>query len=120
VHVFEIAYCEESDTLAISLFQHHTVVFLDYASGSVKSGATIGNGWPGRADGQLYYPDGLAFSDDGRFLFVADKYNHRISKFVSATGAFVEHLLTRETHGIEQPSRVVQYGDCIRPKPMET
>ena len=49
---------------------------------------TIGEG-VGQADGQLYYPDALAVSNDGLVVYVADTGNHRIVEFGATSGEFI-------------------------------
>ncbi len=66
--------------LFISDTGHHRVLVTDLA-GRVQ--ATIGDGRPGLRDGtfesaRFHQPQGLALSDDGRHLYVADTENHAI------------------------------------------
>jgi hypothetical protein len=51
-------------------------------------------GGPDRADGQLSYPFGLRFSQDGTGLAVADGSNGRVSVFRVEDGSFARHVAT--------------------------
>ena len=81
-----VAYCRTHDVIALSLHWDHTVVMLAYESGAVKRKVTSGHG-----DGLLYYPNGVVFTENGRYLLVADWGHSRVGKFCAATGAFVSH-----------------------------
>jgi DNA-binding beta-propeller fold protein YncE len=87
-----VAYCGTSDVIAVSLFKARAVVLLQYESGAVKPEVTIGSGTMGTADGESDCPMGVACTADGRFILVADAFNHRISKFSATSGAFVAHV----------------------------
>jgi hypothetical protein len=89
---------ERDGVIAVSLYYDHTVVLLQYVSGAVKPEVTIGSGTYGNADGQLHYPRGIAFTADGRYILVADCWNHRVSKFSAARGAFVAHVISNRIH----------------------
>jgi hypothetical protein len=108
-----IAYCGVGDVIAVSQYDAHAVVLLQYESGAVKPEVTIGTGTRGSGDGQLYRPNGVAFTADGRFILVADCGNHRVSKFNAANGAFIAHVATNAVHGIEYPRGIVQCEDGI-------
>jgi sugar lactone lactonase YvrE len=69
---------------------------------------TIGSGTAGNADGQLFYPRGVALTTDGRYILVADYANDRVSKFSAASGAFVAHVIS---NGITRPTDVLQCED---------
>jgi sugar lactone lactonase YvrE len=99
---------ERDGVIAVSLFRNHAVVLLQYESGAVKLEVTIGSGTAGNADGQLYQPFGVTFTTDGCHILVADKWNHRVSKFSAASGAFVAHVVS---NGISYPSDVLQCED---------
>jgi DNA-binding beta-propeller fold protein YncE len=99
---------ERDGVIAVSLCWTHTVVLLQYESGAVKSEVTIGSGIAGNADGQLFYPRGVAFTTDGRYILVADCWNDRVSKFSTASGEFVAHVIS---NGISYPRDVLQCED---------
>jgi len=66
--------------IAVADSGHHRVVILD-PNGQVK--AVVGSGIAGSADGPFsqaafHLPQGLAFSEDGRRLWVADTDNHQL------------------------------------------
>jgi DNA-binding beta-propeller fold protein YncE len=105
-----IAYCGVRDLIAVSLNGVHAVVQLQYESGAVKPELTIvsGTGGYGRGDGQLWYPMGVTFTADGRYILVADCCNHRVSKFSAASGAFIAHVIS---NGILYPRDVLQCED---------
>jgi hypothetical protein len=104
-----IAYCGIGDVIAVSLFNASTVELRQYESGALKPDVTIGTVRNG--DAQLDNPRGVAFSPDGRYLLVADWGNHRVSKFTTASGGFVAHVVTLKAHGIKWPRDVLQCGD---------
>jgi hypothetical protein len=110
---FGVAYCGSSEVIAVSLCCAATVVLMDYESGRAKPEATIGFGTAGSDDGQLHYPTGLAFTTDGLHLLVADFYNHRVSKFSAASGAFIAHVATNAENGISYPRDVLQCEEGI-------
>jgi sugar lactone lactonase YvrE len=99
---------ERDGVIAVSLWAAHAVVLLQYESGAVKPEVTIGSGTAGNADGQLSYPSGVTFTADGRYILVADWWNHRVSKFSAASGAFVAHVIS---NGIRYPTDVLQCED---------
>jgi DNA-binding beta-propeller fold protein YncE len=99
---------EQDGVIAVSLYYDHTVVLLQYESGAVKPEVTIGSGTAGDADGQLFYPRGVAFTTDGRYILVADHGNDRVSKFSADSGAFVAHVIS---NGIRYPTDVLQCED---------
>ncbi len=99
---------EKDGVIAVALWATHTVVLLQYESGAVKPEVTIGSGTGGHADGQLFYPAGVAFTTDGRHILVADYLNNRVSKFRAASGAFVAHVIS---NGITLPRDVLQCED---------
>ena len=61
--------------------------------------STIG-GDHGDGDGELYSPSCVVFSPNGS-LFIADKYNDRVSEF-SQDGRFLRHVITARD-GIKEP-----------------
>jgi sugar lactone lactonase YvrE len=95
---------ERDGVIAVSLSDAHTVILLQYESGAVKPEVTIGSGTAGNADGQVGAPRGVAFTTDGRHILVADSWNHRVSKFSAASGAFVAHVIS---NGIRRPTDVL-------------
>jgi hypothetical protein len=97
---------ERDGVIAVSLYRDHMVVLLQYESGEPE--VTIGSGAAGEADGQLYHPAGVAFTADGRYILVADFMNHRVSKFSTASGAFIAHMVSE---GIRWPTDVLQCED---------
>ncbi len=99
---------ERDGVIAVSLTDANAVVLLQYESGAVKSEVTIGSGIAGNADGQLRRPMGVAFTADGRYILVADCWNHRVSKFSAAGGAFIAHVVS---NGIRYPTDVLQCED---------
>jgi DNA-binding beta-propeller fold protein YncE len=99
---------ERDGAIAVSMPYAHAVVLLQYESGAVKAEVTIGSGTAGNADGQLFYPRGVAFTTDGRHILVADFNNHRVSKFSADSGAFVAHVVS---NGIRYPTDVLQCED---------
>jgi DNA-binding beta-propeller fold protein YncE len=99
---------ERDGTIAVSLCGTHAVVLLQYDSGAVKPEVTIGSGTAGDADGQLYRPLGITFTADGLYILVAECWNHRVSKFSAASGAFVTHVVS---NGISYPTNVLQCED---------
>jgi sugar lactone lactonase YvrE len=99
---------ERDGVIAVSLRLKHVVVLLQYETGAVKPEATIGSGTGGNADGQLDGPHGVTFTADGRYILVADLYNHRVSKFSAASGAFIAHVIS---NGITYPRDVLQCED---------
>jgi hypothetical protein len=103
-----IAYCGANDVIAVSLNCADAVVLLQYESGAVKPEVTIGSSTAGNADGQLFSPMGVTFTTDGRHILVADCWNHRVSKFSAASGAFVAHVIS---NGISYPTDVLQCED---------
>jgi DNA-binding beta-propeller fold protein YncE len=105
-HPYGIA--ERDGVIAVSLYYDHTVVLLQYESGAVKPEVTIGSGTEGNADGQLSCPVGVSFTADGHNILVADYRNHRVSKFSTASGAFVAHVVS---NGIRCPADVLQCED---------
>ncbi len=111
-HPYGIA--ERDGVIAVSLYYDHMVVLLQYESGAVKPEVTIGSGTYGYADGQLSSPAGVAFTTDGRYILVADCWNHRVSKFSAASGAFVAHVILdgiSSSNGISWPRDVLQCED---------
>ena len=100
-----VAYCGTSDVIVVSLSEASAVVLLQYESGAVN--VTIGSGC-GSGDGQLSSPTGVSFTTDGRYILVADCWNHRASKFSAASGAFITHVIS---NGISHPSDVLQRED---------
>jgi DNA-binding beta-propeller fold protein YncE len=102
-----IAYCSAGDVIAVSLEKGHAVVFMDYESGEVKPEVTIGAG----DSGLFRSPLGIAFSPDGRHILVADWGNHRVSKFSTASGAFIAHVATNAANGITRPTDVAFFDD---------
>jgi hypothetical protein len=110
-HLYGIAYCGIGDVIALSLCQAHAVVLLQYETGAVKPEVTIGSGTAGNADGQLYYPQGIAFTADGLDILVADHFNHRVSKFSAVSGSFISHVATEAANGIRYPSDVLHCED---------
>ena len=105
-----IAYCDTSDVIAVSLFNAHAVVLLQYESGAVKPEVSIGSGI-GASNGQLGSPRGVAFTADGRYILVADYWNNCVSKFSAASGAFIAHVATYAANGIGYPRDVLQCDD---------
>jgi DNA-binding beta-propeller fold protein YncE len=105
-----IAYSGVADVIAVSLRAAHAVVLLQYESGAVMPEVTIGSGTGarGRGDGQLDYPHGVTFTADGRYILVADFYNHRVSKFSASSGAFIAHVISK---GISYPRDVLECED---------
>jgi DNA-binding beta-propeller fold protein YncE len=101
---------ERDGVIAVSLWAAHVVALLQYESGAVKPEVTIGSGTRGYADGQLSSPAGVTFTADGRHILVADCWNHRVSKFSAANGAFVAHVVS---NGISYPTDVLQCEDSI-------
>jgi sugar lactone lactonase YvrE len=100
---------ERDDVIAVSLcLTKDVVVLLQYEYGAVQPEATIGSGTAGNADGQLYFPQGVTFTTDGRYILVADYHNNRVSKFSAASGAFIAHVIS---NGIDSPSDVLQCED---------
>jgi hypothetical protein len=99
---------EQDGVIAVSLYYDHTVVLLQYESGAVKPEVTIGSGTAGDADGELHFPRGVTFTTDGCHILVADRWNHRVSKFSAASGAFVAHVVS---NGIRYPTDVLQCED---------
>jgi sugar lactone lactonase YvrE len=99
---------ERDGAIAVSLYRAHAVVLLQYESGAVKPEVTIGSGTGGNADGQLFYPMGVTFTADGRYVLVADWANNRVSKFSAASGAFATHVIS---NGISCPTDVLQCED---------
>ena len=108
---YGIAYCGIGDVIAVSLFCAHAVVLLQYESGAVNVGDTIGSGTLGSEDGQLCFPRGVSFTADGRNVLVADGDNHRVSKFSVAGGAFIAHVATTAENGTWFPRDVLQCED---------
>ena len=108
-----IAYCGTSDVIAVSLYDAHAVVLLQYESGAVKPEVTIGSGTgaSGSGNGQVNCPMGVTFTADGHYILVADCDNHRVSKFSAASGAFIAHVATKAANGIRWPSDVLQCED---------
>jgi hypothetical protein len=100
---------ERDGVIAVSVA--YAVVLLQYETGAVKPEASIGSGTGGYADGQLDAPHGVTFTADGRYILVADWFNHRVSKFSAASGAFVAHAATLAANGISYPSDVLQCED---------
>jgi DNA-binding beta-propeller fold protein YncE len=107
---YGVAYCSIGDVIAVSLSDAHAVVLLQYETGAVKPEVTIGSGTgaAGRGDGQLYYPYGVTFTADGRYILVADCLNHRVSKFSASSGAFIAHVISK---GISYPRDVLECED---------
>jgi DNA-binding beta-propeller fold protein YncE len=99
---------ERDGVIAVSMWAADAVVLLQYESGTVKPEVTIGSGTGGNADGQLNHPVGVAFTADGRYILVADGWNHRVSKFSAASGEFVAHVVS---NGISYPVNVLQCED---------
>jgi hypothetical protein len=106
--VWGIAYCGVGDVIAVSLCEAYAVVLLEYQSGAVKPEVTIGSGFRGSGDGQLWRPYGVTFTADGRHILVADWGNDRVSKFTAASGAFIAHVIS---NGISDPRDVIQCED---------
>jgi DNA-binding beta-propeller fold protein YncE len=105
---------ERDGVIAVSLNQAHSVVLLEYESGALRSEVTIGSiGGAGKrgGDGQLSNPRGVIITADGRHVLVADCFNHRVSKFSAATGAFIAHVATLEANGLSYPRDVLQCED---------
>jgi sugar lactone lactonase YvrE len=102
---------ERDGVIAVSLVRDSTVVLLQYETGAMKPEATIGSGTGEYADGQLNAPHGVTFTADGRYILVADYWNHRVSKFSAASGAFIAHAATLAANGISDPSDVLQRED---------
>jgi sugar lactone lactonase YvrE len=102
---------QRGGVIAVSLHAAHSVVLLQYESGTVMPEVTIGSGTFGRGDGQLWRPAGVSFTADGRYILVADYGNHRVSRFSAASGAFIAHVATKEANGIYCPRDVLQCED---------
>jgi DNA-binding beta-propeller fold protein YncE len=101
---------ERNGLVVVSLCDAHKVIVLEYTSGAVKVGITIGSGVRGDALGQLDCPCGVAFTTDGDHILVADWGNYRVSKFSVGSGEFVSHVIG-EGMGIVRPSDVLQCED---------
>ncbi len=99
---------ERDGVIAVTLYDAHAVVLLQYESGATRPEVTIGSGTGGNADGQLWCPMGVAFTTDGRCILVADCGNLRVSKFSAASGAFIAHVIS---DGIFYPTDVLQCED---------
>jgi DNA-binding beta-propeller fold protein YncE len=95
-----IAYCNKNDVIAVSLFNFSTVILLRFDCGTIQPEFSI-------AHGDLYFPKGVAFTEDGLHLIVADWGNHRVCKFSASTGAFVALVGT----GIYWPQDVAACND---------
>jgi hypothetical protein len=108
-----IAYCGVGDVIAVSLNGADALVLLQYESGAVKPEVIIGSGLglPGNGEGQLRFPLGVTFTADGRYILVADCGNHRVSKFSTASGAFISHVATNAANEIYLPTDVLQCED---------
>lgn len=100
-----IAYCGKSDVIAVTLVRQHSVILLQYESGLVKPGVTIGSRTAGNG------PMGVAFTADGDGILVVDHHNHRVSKFSAVSGAFITHVATKAANGIFCPVDVLQCED---------
>jgi hypothetical protein len=99
---------ERDGVIAVSLWNAHVVILLQYESGAVKPEVTIGSRTGGNADGQLSCPKGVTFAADGRYILVADFWNDRVSKFTAVSGAFIAHVIS---DGIYGPTDVLQCED---------
>jgi DNA-binding beta-propeller fold protein YncE len=100
---------ERDGVIAVSMWAATDgVVLLQYESGATRPEVTIGSGTGGNADGQLWCPAGVAFTTDGRHILVADYLNNRVSKFSTASGAFVAHVISNE---ITRPRDVLPCED---------
>jgi DNA-binding beta-propeller fold protein YncE len=99
---------ERDGVIAVSLWGAHSVVLLQYESGTMKPEVTIGSGTFGNADGQLNTAMGVSFTADGHNILVADCGNHRVSKFSTDSGAFIAHAIS---NGIFYPFDVLQCED---------
>lgn len=98
-----IAYCENTDVLAVSqTCRANHVQLFSYATGQTLF--TIG-------EEELQCPMGVAFTDDGSAIFVADKATHRVSVFRVSDGMLLQHLQI----GLYRPMFVVVYegGICV-------
>ncbi len=72
-----------SDTLAVTDTNHNRILIASRATGEIRQ--TVGSGQAGFVDGSFdeasfRQPQGLALSDDERFLYVADTGNHAIRR----------------------------------------
>jgi DNA-binding beta-propeller fold protein YncE len=97
-----VAYSAACDVIAVTLSLGNAVVLLEYETGESKPDMIIG------CCGQFNNPMGVAFTADGRSFLVADCYNERVSKFDSATGAFIAHVATMAPNGTSLPLDVLQ------------
>jgi sugar lactone lactonase YvrE len=102
---------ERDGVIAVSLSEADVVVLLQYETGVVKPEMTIGSGTAGNADGELHCPRGVTFTADGRYILVADWWNHRVSTFSAASGAFIAHAATGVANMTYFPSDVQQCED---------
>jgi hypothetical protein len=105
---FPYGVAERGGVIAVSLHAAHSVVLLRYDSGTVMPEVTIGSGTFGCNNGQLRSPAGVSFTTDGRYILVADCGNHRVSRFSTASGEFIAHLIS---NGIYCPRDVLQCED---------
>jgi hypothetical protein len=103
-----VAYSGKHDLIAVAC-SGHTVVLLRYESGEVVRRI----GGIGSTDGKLKGPAGVRFTADGGHIIVADYWNHRVSKFRIADGAFVTNVATEALHGVTYPFDVLECGDGI-------
>ena len=110
---YGVAYCDRSDAIAVSYA--HTVVLLQYACGSpvVQLGCrhVCDSDTRGSEYGRLFCPRGVRFTTDGSRVLVADRGNHRVCKFDATDGTFICHVATKEAHGIELPTDVIESED---------
>ena len=79
-------------TLYVADYDNHRIRAIDLASTNKTVSTIAGSGTPGHADGvgaaaQFNGPSGLAVSEDGKTLYVADSNNHRIRAIDLASGA---------------------------------
>jgi DNA-binding beta-propeller fold protein YncE len=101
-----VAYSGKHDLIAVAC-SGHTVVLLRYESGEVVRRI----GGMGCTDGKLNEPAGVRFTADGAHILVADYWNHRVSKFRIADGAFVTNVATEAVHGVTYPFDVLECDD---------
>jgi hypothetical protein len=107
---FGVAYCGKRDVIAVTLQDAHALVLLNYTSGTLKLEAA----YPSAA-GRLSFPHGVAFTQDGDCVLVADCYHHRVSKFSADSGEFLASVATirfpRDVFQCADGSIIVAQGD---------
>ena len=105
-------FIDTNNTLYCSILLNHQVSKGSLGSAVLNLSITVGIGSNGLGPNELNYPEGI-FVDTNFSLYVADKGNHRIQRFIlgQSNGATVVGASASGTITLTYPSDVVLDGD---------